>query len=818
MAKRQPDRPKEQGPSGPVRFALAVSGLVLLALAALANYSDEWLFAARGRVFVRLPGMAPNDYVFFPVLLATGGLVLAVLLAGLLWPRFRAALAQPWRAGRTAAPLLAALALMAFSLWPWPSTDSSPVDTGSSTVFYVVTAGAGLALFLAGAWRSLAFLDRPVERLFDRLMAMGRWRFALLVFGFTFLVTNLVSLLVFQHMPHIQDSIAQLFQARIFASGRLWLPSMRFADFFDYTHIINISGETGHPASGFAVENWPGPDGRWYSQYPFLHPLLLVPGVLVGMPWIVNPLLGALTVPAIYLLGRELYDERTARVAALLACLSPFLFNMSAEFMNHTSALLFVTLFLYFYARATGVGAHPAGAWPNALAAGAMLGLVINIRPYTAAALVLPFAAYGVWLAARQPRRFAGRFALVLLAAAAVSSLSLVYNWLTNGHPLLFGYVVKWGAAHEIGFGRAGWGEGHTPLRGLFNTGNDWNMLNKALFEWPLPALGLILLPFAAGTRDRRDWLLGASFLCLSAAYFFYWYHGGVFGPRFLFESATGLLLLVARGGLALPELIRRVFGAGGFGGRKAAALFCRTVPLLVLSMVAVGLPPLFKKYWSYNEVDGRVVRNVRRAGLSNALVFCANLGNGFSANRLDLEGDVVYAKDYRLLNPALTVRYPDRACWYANKDTLIPLGDISYANSLLRATLDELAGGLTDTLLARYKSVIWPFIDLPPATMDEATRSAKLTDFRIVSRELFTGRHALDDYLPALACWIIKDKREHLSIFAYMDDLESFIASDYKFTLLYVSREGTAAVYDVRRVTGDETKFDGKSAPPPLR
>jgi hypothetical protein len=119
---------------------------------------------------------------------------------------------------------------------------------------------------------------------------------------------------------------------------------------------------------------------------------------------------------------------------------------------------------------------------------------------------------------------------------------------------------------------------------------------------------------------------------------------------------------------------------------------------------------------------------------------------------------------------------------------------------------------------LAGYRSVIWPFIDLPPATMDSATRARMLTDYRIVSRELFTGRRALDDFLPAVACWMIKDNREHLSIFAYMDDLESFIADVYKFTLLYVSSEGTAAVYDVRRATGEETRVEGKAGPLPVR
>jgi hypothetical protein len=44
------------------------------------------------------------------------------------------------------------------------------------------------------------------------------------------------------------------------------------------------------------------------------------------------------------------------------------------------------------------------------------------------------------------------------------------------------------------------------------------------------------------------------------------------------------------------------------------------------------------------------------------------------------------------------------------------------------------------------------------------------------------------------------------------MDDLQSYIADQYKFTLLYVNEDGTAAFYDIRRVTGDEER----AQPPP--
>ena len=686
----------------------------------------------------------------------------------------RRALARPGRKPGAALPLAAAALALAVSLWPWEHGGIMPWDSGSRMSFYLVVAGTGLALFLAGAYRRLSFLDAPLARAWDRLAGLGRWRFILLLFGFTLILTNLISLFVFEHLPHLQDSIAQLFQARIFASGRLLLESPRFPGFFDYEHIIN--------------------DGRWYSQYPFLHSLLMTPFVLAGVPWLLNPLLGALTVPAIYLLGRELYGERTGRFAGLLAALTPFIFNMSAEYMNHAAALLFATLFVLFFLRTLrGGGRH------LPLLAGACIGLVANVRPLTALAVAAPFAGYGLYRLARA-HRLLPRLLLVAAAGAAVASLLLVYNRLTNGDWLTFGYVVKWGPGHGLGFGRSGWGEPHTPLLGLIHTGNNLNLINKFLYEWPLAALAPVLLPFAAGTRRRGDWLMLAWFLSLLATHFFYWFHSAHFGPRFLYESAPALILLTVRGVEELGPLLRRTFGLS-VTDRSAARFAGRAWVLLTAVALLVGLPSQLRIYHRYAGVDGRTLRAVRRAGLGNALVFLNRLGHGFNANDLDLAGDVVYAKDHGILNPALTLAYPDRQYWYAGYDTLRPLGDIRYRGSRLKAALEEMAGFVAEHGFHRYAAVIRPFAEIPTG-IEGLDNTPRLTTYRELSRRVFRGA-AFEDHLPALACWVIGDRRERLRVFAFMDDLDSFTAGGVRFTLLHVTADGTGAVYDIRPAPG---------------
>ncbi|MFO7676057.1 MAG: glycosyltransferase family 39 protein [bacterium] len=779
-AARQPPKSARPGLAPWLEWVFTALGLCLMAVAGLANSRDEFLFAAHHGLYLRFPWMPDRIYHFFPMWYVTFGVPLALLAVALAFRPVRQALARPWRDPRLGVPLAAAVFVLTLSLLPWEHVRTPVWETGSKMTLYLLLSGAGLALFLAGFYRRLRFLDRPMEQAFDRLMALSRPRFILVLFGFTFILANLISFFTFEHLPHIQDSIAQLFQARIFARGRLFLDSPRFAEFFDYTHIIN--------------------NGRWYSQYPFLHSLLMVPFVFVGAPWLLNPLLGALTVPVIYLLGRELYGERTGRLAGVLACITPFIFNMSAEYMNGASALLFATLFALFYFRTLREG-RPR----QALLAGLCLGLVANVRPYTALAVALPFAVHGLIRLVREPRRLLPRFLLMAAAGGALTSLVFVYNKLTNGDWLTFGYVVKWGKGHELGFGRSGWGEAHTPLRGLIHTGNNLNLLNKYLYEWPLAALVPVLIPLAAGTRRAEDRLMLAWPASLLVAHFFYWFHNCCFGPRFLYEAVPGLILLTVRGAEELGPFLRRTFGLG-VTDAAARHFVGRAWPVLTLVAVVAGLPPLQRVYHRYADVDAQTVKAVRRAGLTNALVFLDHLGHGFTANDLDLSGDIVYAKDLGPLNPALTLSYPDRRYYQATGNVIRSLGGLRCDGSQLETALGEMARFLDDSTTLDYRTVIWPFAEIRPGVgWLERGDGPPVENYREVSRRIFNGSARLDDYLPALACWLVGDKREHLTILAFMDDLRNFVAAGHRFTLLYVTSEGSGAVYEITPLAGDE-------------
>ncbi|HLA68825.1 MAG TPA: glycosyltransferase family 39 protein [Bacteroidota bacterium] len=488
-----------------------------------------------------------------------------------------------------------------------------------------------------------------------KLYGIARWMildspliaFLTVLFIVEFTLTNIISYFVFEHIPHIQDSIAQVFHGKIFAEGHLTVPSSPHKEFFDFLHVIN--------------------NGRWYSQYPPGHSLLLMVGVIIGAPWVINPFIGSLTVVVLYFLGKELYSPVVGRLSALLAILSPFILFMSSEFMNHTSALLFFVVFFLFFAKALRSGLFLHGA-----VAGSALGWVACIRPYSAAALAFPFLTVGLFQFLKRfhevKKSIFGFSLFFLLFMAALAG----FNVLTNGSPFVFGYELLWGTKANPGFGRGAWGPPHTPLLGLLHTINNFNGLNKFLFEWPIPSLLPATLLFFTGRINRWDVLLFSTVWFVAGAHFFYWFQDLCFGPRFLYEASGLLLVLTARCIEQLPALWSDVLGFTTSFVRVrvgSAAIFL----FLITLGLAINLPPHVKFYSDdYWGVNGKLLKAAEKRGISRAVIFVRSYyGGGFVGNDPLLDNSVIYARDLGAKNKLLMELYPAYDYYLAVEDDL---------------------------------------------------------------------------------------------------------------------------------------------------
>ena len=485
---------------------------------------------------------------------------------------------------------------------------------------------------------------------------------------------------VLQRIPHVQDSVTYLFQARTLARGRLSAPAPPLPQAFEQQFLLVR-------------------DGRWFGKYPPGFPALLAIGVLAGAPWLVNPLLATLAVPLLYVLARRLYPE-TRSVAVLAAALplaSPFFLFMSGSQMAHPAELFWMLLFMVLWLRAL----QKPNSRAIALAAGVALGFLFLTRQLSAVAAGIPFLAVTLlWVCRRRGGRHGGGLRQALLAGVGALPflvLLLLSQWAVTGDPFQDPRLLYWDFDH-LGFGQdigegqnafqltmtpAGLAQvwyydptqpprGHSPARGLFNTGRNWQALERDLYGW-LPALtfSFIWLVFLLRPPGGREWALLLLFLTLLFAYVFYWADGISFGPRYFYVALPALFVLTARGA---QRLWRRL------GGRSGRLVVAGLLLLLVAGAYVLGGPGYLEEFRGYNNVDRSGLTLVEQQVQTPALIFVDpgldwwHYGALFSANSPWLDGPIVVARDRGALqNRNLMQFFPGRTAYTLGDEGLLP-------------------------------------------------------------------------------------------------------------------------------------------------
>ena len=496
---------------------------------------------------------------------------------------------------------------------------------------------------------------------------------------FVFIFTNLFSFFIFDHVPRVHDEIDYLFQAKIFKSGKLYVPSPCAKESFDFPHMVN--------------------NGKWYSQYTPGYPFLLLLGLFINAPWLINPLLAALSIFLFYFLGKEIYSPKVGILAAVLGTISIWFLLMSSTMMSHTSGLFFISFFLYFLFRSVK---NPSVA--NGLLSGMGLGMAFLIRPYNVILISIPFLIYFVVILLKDFRRRQKNAVVFILITMAFISVLLIYNQITNGHPLRMGYIVSHGEEHGIGFGRMGYTDvPHTPFLGITKIFLSLEEINKYLYGWPFSSFFAILpLLWIVKIRPdykKKDILLAAGFISLSVGLYFYWGTQIFIGARMYFEAIPIFLLLSAHGINEIPRLI-------SFKFKKLNKQSIKKVTIGILIIFTtyaffVRFPqwiwPLDSEwnYLTFTKNFGRTTPNINNTlkslSLGKSVVIMKFLyhpfefephrwwwGSGFQYNDPQLKGNIVYAHNRDNENISLFKCFPERDFYLylgtLDKGMLIPL------------------------------------------------------------------------------------------------------------------------------------------------
>ena len=462
-----------------------------------------------------------------------------------------------------------ALALLPISTW---------IPGGYSAPFYPSLLGEWWSgtLIAVGGGVVLAVASRRM----DGLWHPGAWtgatdgagllvprRSALVALAATALYVA-VSWLVFSARPLLIDEIIQVWQARVYASGHLWVPSPGYPDLYGAMHLVDHAG-------------------RVFGQFPAGGPAMLALGSLLHAEWLVGPVFAGLGVLAWAAFLRRLEEPDTPGTNALLLfAFAPFAVFMSASHMNHVTSLAWIVMGMAALAAVTG--SERPRPWV-ALAAGLAFGLAGSIRPVDALAFGGPA---GLWLFVRavRDRRRAAECVLTAIGMAIPLGVTLWVNTQTTGHALLFGYTQLWGAGHELGFHASPWGPPHTPARGIELVNLYLLHLGSYFLETPFPALLPALAVFAFGRawRPLERYLVTSSAL-LVGLYWAYWHNGNFLGPRIFYPLLPILALWTARFG----ALLRDKWGTDGL----AIRVWVYTAAVGALIALMINIPIRAKQY-----------------------------------------------------------------------------------------------------------------------------------------------------------------------------------------------------------------------------
>jgi hypothetical protein len=410
-----------------------------------------------------------------------------------------------------------------------------------------------------------------------------------------FALYAIVARVVFSGKPLLIDEVVQLFQARIYAAGHLWLPVAAHREFFSILHVVDTGDKV-------------------YSQFPPGGPAMLALGELARAPWLVGPACGALSV-ALFARLLKLTDPGASGAfqlgATLLFAITPFGAFMFGSHMNHATTLMWLLVATLGMAK-VAQGGEPRTGW--AFVNGFGLGAAASIRPLDAFAFALPAAAWLLVLAWRDKRRWVDVAASGIGVAIPFGAMMWV-NAQSTGSPLLFGYEVLWGKAHGLGFHTAPWGATHTPSRGVELISLYVTRLQTYLFETPFPSMVPVIAALALSRKlNSLDKYLLASATLLGALYFAYWHDGFFLGPRFVFPWLPVLVLFAAR----LPRLVRETFGRGRIWAGTNAALATGAAMAVIFSLP--GRIMIYQSGLTSMRVD--YTAESAGAGVKNALVF----------------------------------------------------------------------------------------------------------------------------------------------------------------------------------------------------
>jgi hypothetical protein len=444
--------------------------------------------------------------------------------------------------------LLALLVFSSVSVWRYVESGNPVGYVAKLAVMGVLTATHLLAL--------IAILASP-----DLPKLWAKWRLPAsralpMIFALSVTLAAIaLSVLAFHRTGAVEDEAAYLFQARTFAAGLLVAPPLPPGVSSAFEYYLLDSTSTG-----------------WFAPTAPGWPAVLAVGVVAGVPWLVNPMLGGLALFLSHRFVERCTDRATANIVALLMATSPWFIGTSASLMTHalSQALIVGAWLSLLSARSRHQEEKRLAGGALALLAGVLLGWLFLTRALEGVLIGVLTGVWLVWTVRLDGWRLIGLFAVGCLLTG---TLLLAYNSALTGDPLVMPletYLNRvWeGGRNDFGFGpemgppAGSWGVldlsvGHSPLEGLVITVSALPSLNMELLGWPVGSLILIYVYLLWGKWSRFPRAMAIVLATVVLIHFFYWFNAIFYvGPRYWYAASLPIFIL---SGLGIFAAIRQL-------------------------------------------------------------------------------------------------------------------------------------------------------------------------------------------------------------------------------------------------------------------
>jgi len=442
----------------------------------------------------------------------------------------------------------------------------------------------------------------------------GRGWLFIVLFGVAYAIVSRVAL---DGFPFSGDEYSMFLQGEIFARGLLHAATPAHAELLRVDHVI--------------LEPWV------MSKYPPGTSALLALGIRAGVPWLVTPVEGVVTLGLVWVTARKELGAVAASLAVVVVGLAPLFVFQSSSFFSHTATTMWLAATLACASRWVH---SKRDAW--LMLGGAALGLAFLTRPLDAVLV-------GCALLALQSWRVVG---LSALGAAPFVALNFAYQSAQFGGALHDGYH-----AYEPTF-RAIYGDAAAANLSLGNVSsiaqqfNHLDACRSLIADWAFPGSVIVAILGARAigrhhpARAMRDvHVLLVIVMLLTLLPMMVDPDDGA-RPRYLSSALLSIGFLVGPGWVVARDVLVQKVGSRLTRVMVVAALLM--APLQIGSFFLTRLPMQWRREGLYAAVA--------KAGVTDGLVVVrARYPTRYARNGAFFDRPVVYVSAPKDM-PAATV------------------------------------------------------------------------------------------------------------------------------------------------------------------